>query len=178
MFFSRFPGLDSARPACPAVEPTKARHVPELAGTDVEHLIFNIHIFDDRRRNICDPFIHVAFAAGSRSSRHVYRTQEIPTETNPIVSYLTDLDGAGPFTKSTDVIFEPGHEPPDGAALETVDESLVIDSRSALSPAQLVENKLTRILRDASMPVSHIQVRLAHADRGIITRRRPGTLCR
>jgi len=42
---------------------------------------------------------------------------------------------------------------------QTSEESLVVDARSALSPAQMVENKLTRILRDASLPVSHLQMR-------------------
>ena len=39
------------------------------------------------------------------------------------------------------------------------DESLIIDDRSAVSPAQMVENKLSRMLKDASMPVSHLQMR-------------------
>jgi len=39
------------------------------------------------------------------------------------------------------------------------DESLIVDDRSAVSPAQMVENKLSRMLKDASVPVSHLQMR-------------------
>ena len=42
----------------------------------------------------------------------------------------------------------PGHE-----------EVLVIDDRAALRPAQVVESKLTRLLQEASLPVSHLQMR-------------------
>jgi hypothetical protein len=38
-------------------------------------------------------------------------------------------------------------------------EELIVDDRSAISPAQMVENKLTRMLKDASLPVSHLQMR-------------------
>jgi len=39
------------------------------------------------------------------------------------------------------------------------DEALIIDARSSVSPAQMVENKLSRMLKDTSMPVSHLQMR-------------------
>ncbi len=39
------------------------------------------------------------------------------------------------------------------------DESLIVDARSSVSPAQMVENKLSRMLKDTSMPVSHLQMR-------------------
>jgi len=39
------------------------------------------------------------------------------------------------------------------------EEVFIIDDRSAMSAAQMVENKLTRILKDASLPVSHLQMR-------------------
>jgi hypothetical protein len=42
----------------------------------------------------------------------------------------------------------PGHE-----------EVLVVDDRAALRPAQIVETKLTRLLQEASLPVSHLQMR-------------------
>jgi len=42
----------------------------------------------------------------------------------------------------------PGHE-----------EVLVVDDRAALRPAQVVESKLTRMLQEASLPVSHLQMR-------------------
>jgi len=39
------------------------------------------------------------------------------------------------------------------------EEVFIVDDRSAVSAAQMVENKLTRILKDASLPVSHLQMR-------------------
>ena len=39
------------------------------------------------------------------------------------------------------------------------EESLVIDDRSQISPAQMVENKLVNRLKELSMPVSHLQMR-------------------
>jgi hypothetical protein len=39
------------------------------------------------------------------------------------------------------------------------EESLVIDDRCDLSPAQMVETKLTRVLGGATLPVSHLQMR-------------------
>ncbi len=39
------------------------------------------------------------------------------------------------------------------------EEVFIIDDRSAMSAAQMVENKLTRILKDASLPVSQLQMR-------------------
>ncbi len=39
------------------------------------------------------------------------------------------------------------------------DEVLVVDERARLRPAQWVESKLTRLLQEASMPVSHLQMR-------------------
>lgn len=39
------------------------------------------------------------------------------------------------------------------------EESLVVDDRSGMSPAELVENKLSRMLKDGSMPISHLQMR-------------------
>jgi hypothetical protein len=38
-------------------------------------------------------------------------------------------------------------------------EALVVDERIALRPAQVVESKLTRLLKDSSLPVSHLQMR-------------------
>ncbi len=38
-------------------------------------------------------------------------------------------------------------------------EELIVDDRSGLSPAQMVEDKLTRILQDSSLPVSQLQTR-------------------
>jgi hypothetical protein len=39
------------------------------------------------------------------------------------------------------------------------DEALIVDERTRLRPAQVVECKLTRMLKDASLPVSHLQMR-------------------
>jgi hypothetical protein len=39
------------------------------------------------------------------------------------------------------------------------DETLVADDRSVQSPAQTVETKLTRMLKEATLPVSHLQMR-------------------
>ncbi len=39
------------------------------------------------------------------------------------------------------------------------EESLVIDDRSQISPAQMVENKLVNRLKELSMSVSHLQMR-------------------
>jgi len=41
----------------------------------------------------------------------------------------------------------------------SVEESLIVDDRFGISPAQLVEGKLTRILKGTSLPVSHLQMR-------------------
>ncbi len=46
-----------------------------------------------------------------------------------------------------------------GDAPLTHDEALIVDDRSAVSPAQMVENKLSKMLKDTSMPVSHLQMR-------------------
>jgi hypothetical protein len=39
------------------------------------------------------------------------------------------------------------------------EEALVVDERTELRPAQVVESKLSRMLKDASLPVSHLQMR-------------------
>ena len=39
------------------------------------------------------------------------------------------------------------------------EESLVVDDRSQISPAQMVENKLITRLKELSMSVSHLQMR-------------------
>ena len=39
------------------------------------------------------------------------------------------------------------------------EESLIVDDRSDLSPARAVEEKLMSLLRNASLPVSHLQMR-------------------
>ncbi len=39
------------------------------------------------------------------------------------------------------------------------DEVVVVDDRSDLRPSQAVENRLVALLRESSLPVSHLQVR-------------------
>jgi hypothetical protein len=39
------------------------------------------------------------------------------------------------------------------------EECLVVDDRASVRPAEVVETKLTRLLKDASLPVSHLQLR-------------------
>jgi hypothetical protein len=50
-------------------------------------------------------------------------------------------------------------ERPDPITTSGHEEVLVIDDRTALRPAQMVESKLTRVLQGASLPVSHLQMR-------------------
>jgi len=47
----------------------------------------------------------------------------------------------------------------DRPALGCRDEALVVDERLQVRPAQAVETKLTRMLKDATLPVSHLQMR-------------------
>src|SRR4051794_2624935 len=44
-------------------------------------------------------------------------------------------------------------------AVSLPEESLVVDDRSHLTPAQMVETKLISRLRESSLPVSHLQMR-------------------
>ncbi|WP_435007860.1 hypothetical protein P12x_005124 [Tundrisphaera lichenicola] len=44
-------------------------------------------------------------------------------------------------------------------AVSQPEESLVVDDRSLLTPAQMVETKLISRLRESSLPVSHLQMR-------------------
>ena len=44
-------------------------------------------------------------------------------------------------------------------AVSQPEESLVVDDRSNLTPAQIVESKLISRLKDSSLPVSHLQMR-------------------
>jgi len=45
-------------------------------------------------------------------------------------------------------------------AMEIEEESLVVDDRSGVTPAQMVETKLSRKLQETSLPVSHLQMRV------------------
>jgi hypothetical protein len=48
---------------------------------------------------------------------------------------------------------------PESIPLACHEEVLVVDDRAALRPAQVVESKLTRLLQETSLPVSHLQMR-------------------
>jgi hypothetical protein len=48
--------------------------------------------------------------------------------------------------------------PIDRLTTSPCEEALVVDERSALRPAQVVETKLTRMIKNASLPVSHLQM--------------------
>jgi hypothetical protein len=48
---------------------------------------------------------------------------------------------------------------PSRFAVSQPEESLVVDDRSHLTPAQMVETKLISRLKDSSLPVSHLQMR-------------------
>ena len=48
---------------------------------------------------------------------------------------------------------------PSRFAVSLPEESLVVDDRSHLTPAQMVENKLIHRLKESSLPVSHLQMR-------------------
>jgi hypothetical protein len=52
-----------------------------------------------------------------------------------------------------------GRISPESMPLAGHEEVLVVDDRAALRPAQIVESKLTRLLQEASLPVSHLQMR-------------------
>lgn len=62
-------------------------------------------------------------------------------------------------------VFGPRHDRvgsrlgPESMPLPGQEEVLVVDDRAALRPAHVVESKLTRLLPDASLPVSHLQMR-------------------
>jgi hypothetical protein len=58
-------------------------------------------------------------------------------------------------------LLDPNADQPlsDRCVANQADESIVIDDRSALTPAQAVENKLMALLKEASLPVSHLQLR-------------------
>jgi hypothetical protein len=45
------------------------------------------------------------------------------------------------------------------SSLGSREEALIVDERAHLRPAQVVESKLSRMLKDASLPVSHLQMR-------------------
>jgi hypothetical protein len=74
---------------------------------------------------------------------------------NGSVDLVSPVDGS--LTNRTKRVHDLlGMEPLTSASPE---ESLVIDDRCDLSPAQMVETKLTRVLGGSTLPVSHLQMR-------------------
>lgn len=70
--------------------------------------------------------------------------------TSPVAAGTRDLQHARPRVRP---------EPIERTSLAPPDEVLVVDERCEVRPAQAVESKLTRLLKDASLPVSHLQMR-------------------
>ncbi len=62
-------------------------------------------------------------------------------------------------TLVTTVATPPTRNLPSRFAVSLPEESLVVDDRSHLTPAQMVENKLITRLKESSLPVSHLQMR-------------------
>jgi hypothetical protein len=78
---------------------------------------------------------------------------------NPPVSAIEGSRFAAlPLTPEN--IVTPSTRPlPSRFAVTLPEESLVVDDRSHLTPAQMVENKLINRLKESSLPVSHLQMR-------------------
>ena len=71
-----------------------------------------------------------------------------PLTPDPIVNKLS----ATPLPASSRIL-------PSRFAVSLPEESMVIDDRAALTPAQMVESKLMSRLRESSLPMSHLQMR-------------------
>ncbi len=66
---------------------------------------------------------------------------------------------APPTSPSVDLV-SPGRDPLRARRPPSPrEESLVVDERSGLRPACVVESKLTRLLKEASLPASRLQMR-------------------
>ena len=85
---------------------------------------------------------------------------------HPMKASVSPIDG--PRFAAAPVASEPTTLAAPGAALRPIanrfavshpEESLVVDDRSHLTPAQMVETKLISRLRESSLPVSHLQMR-------------------
>jgi len=72
--------------------------------------------------------------------------RELTLTARSIVSGEIDLRGATTRTRST-------------LLASVAEESLIVDDRCGLTPAQAVEGKLMNLLRDESLPVSQLQLR-------------------
>jgi hypothetical protein len=76
------------------------------------------------------------------------RFASVPLTSENIVTALS-APAASPVVRSL----------PSRFAVSLPEESLVVDDRSSLTPAQMVENKLINRLKESSLPVSHLQMR-------------------
>jgi len=72
--------------------------------------------------------------------------REVTLSARSIVAGEVELRGGA--SRSCATLFSPAPE-----------ESLVVDDRCGLTPAQAVEGKLMNLLRDESLPVSQLQIR-------------------
>jgi hypothetical protein len=70
------------------------------------------------------------------------------TNPRPLIAPAIDRVIASGSRLVADALPMAGHE-----------EILVVDDRAALRPAQIVESKLARLLQEATLPVSHLQMR-------------------
>lgn len=75
----------------------------------------------------------------------IERTEEAPSAASPNLVYR----GSRKTVRGEAVL--PLAAPPD--------ETLVVDDRASVTPAQAIETKLTRLLQEAWVPVSHLQMR-------------------
>jgi hypothetical protein len=73
----------------------------------------------------------------------------VPTE---LLGRRQKLDATAHTRKSRNV------SSPDSASAAP-EETVVVDDRCDVSPAEMVESKLTSMLKEASLPVSHLQMR-------------------
>jgi hypothetical protein len=82
---------------------------------------------------------------------------------NPTVSPIDGSRFASVAATSETVLnglsVAPARPVPSRFAVSLPEESLVVDDRSNLTPAQMVETKLISRLKDSSLPVSHLQMR-------------------
>jgi hypothetical protein len=71
------------------------------------------------------------------------------------------------YHASAHVEFSRGRlETPSPNGVADPEESVVVDERNELTPAQAVENKLMALLKEAALPVSHLQMRGLLRSRG------------
>jgi hypothetical protein len=70
------------------------------------------------------------------------------TNPRPLIAPAIDRVIASGSRLAADALPMAGHE-----------EVLIVDDRAALRPAQIVESKLARLLQEATLPVSHLQMR-------------------